>query len=246
MRLRDALAEVQVRRRKREVLPQLPAKLVTDLDLELTDAQRSAHDRAAAEGLVHLASLGSEVRVANVLELILRLKQICNFDPETGSSSKADDLEERVAQVVEAGERALVFSQFRSAQFGANAIAARLARFQPVVYTGEVQPALRDRLVSTFKHDSDRAVMVLSLRSGGRASTWRMPLMSFTSIAGGIRRWSIRPRIGSIAWGRPVLCMFMPTPVRTPSKSGSGRSCCVRNGCSGRWWKGWVSTSAAA
>ncbi|EQD57593.1 SNF2-related protein, partial [mine drainage metagenome] len=99
MRLREALGDIQLRRRKREVLPQLPPKTVTDLDLELTGSQRSSYARAEADGLVHLASLGSEVRIANVLELILRLKQICNFDPETGASSKADDLEERIAQV---------------------------------------------------------------------------------------------------------------------------------------------------
>jgi|GEM_PF-4390243 len=41
-------------------------------------------------------SPGGRAVVMHVLELITRLKQICNFCPETGSSAKADDLVKRL------------------------------------------------------------------------------------------------------------------------------------------------------
>jgi hypothetical protein len=63
------------------------------------------------------------VRIQNVLELVTRLKQLCNVDPVSGRSAKLADLHERLATLVAEGHRALVFSQFTDATFGARAIA---------------------------------------------------------------------------------------------------------------------------
>ena len=166
--LRDHLNDIQLRRRKREVLPQLPPKLFSDVLLDMGEAQRRAYNRAENEGLIHLKSLGTTVTITHVLELILRLKQICNFDPESGGSVKADDLEERLDSLEATGERALVFTQYTDDQFGAAAIAKRIERMKPIVYTGAIAPDERDRLVQQFKRDHDRRVMVLSLRAGGQ------------------------------------------------------------------------------
>ncbi len=166
--LREQLAQVQLRRRKRDVLSDLPPKLFTELSLPMSSLQRASYDRAEQEGIVQLRRLGGRVTIQNVLELILRLKQICNFDPLSSASAKADDLERRIEQVVEAGERALVFSQFQDAQFGVLAIADRLAHYQPLVYTGQTNPREREDLVRRFKSDGRHPVMVLSLRAGGQ------------------------------------------------------------------------------
>ena len=166
--LRQELAQVQLRRRKREVLLDLPPKLHTELTLPMSPEQRAAYDLAEREGIVQLRQLGGRVTIQNVFELILRLKQICNFDPTSGASAKADDLVARIGQVVEAGERALIFSQFQDAQFGALAIAHRLAQFHPLVYTGKTGPLEREELVRQFKVDARHLVMVLSLRAGGQ------------------------------------------------------------------------------
>ena len=40
------------------------------------------------------------------LELLTRLKQICNFDPVTGESSKLDDIKERLEQLAVQGHKA--------------------------------------------------------------------------------------------------------------------------------------------
>ena len=52
-----------------------------------------------------------------MLELILRLKRICNACPHGGASSKCDDLLRRVASAAESGKKALVFSQFVAEPF---------------------------------------------------------------------------------------------------------------------------------
>ena len=158
---------VQLRRRKVDVLPQLPAKTVVPVVLELTEGQRASYQRAERDGIVRLKSLGREVRVEHVLELITRLKQICNFCPQTGESAKLEDLRERVATLAAEGERALVFSQYTDEQFGVQRIAHALAAFEPLSYTGRLSQHERESVVERFRRDSAHRVLVLSLRAGG-------------------------------------------------------------------------------
>jgi len=165
--LRRELATVQLRRRKHDVLEELPPKTLTELLLEMTPDQRRSYERAEHAGLVYLKELGSSITIVNVLELILRLKQLCNFEPESGASAKFADLQERLSSLAEAGQRALVFSQFADQHYGAAALARRLEHLRPVLYTGAMTLTERDAAVRQFQQDPSRQVMVLSLRAGG-------------------------------------------------------------------------------
>lgn len=166
-RLRWALSELQLRRRKREVLAELPPKLLSELVLPMAPEQRRAYDRAETEGVIELRALGATVRVSNVLELIVRLKQLCNFDPVSGASAKLSDLDERLDQLRESGERALVFTQFVDRTFGAEAIAARLAAHEPLTLTGSLSLPQREQVLRRFRSDPRHRVLVLSLRAAG-------------------------------------------------------------------------------
>ena len=166
-RLRWALSELQLRRRKREVLAELPPKLLSELVLPMAPEQRRAYDRAETEGVVELRALGAAVRISNVLELIVRLKQLCNFDPVSGASAKLSDLNQRLDQLRESGERALVFTQFVDRTFGAEAIAARLAAHAPLMLTGSLSLAQREQVLWRFRSDPRHRVLVLSLRAAG-------------------------------------------------------------------------------
>lgn len=166
--LRAIHRQVQLRRRKRDVLPQLPPKLVTTVVIDLEGAQRESYVRAEREGILELKRRGQTVRVANVLELILRLKQICNFCPVTGQSSKLDDLQERLATLRAEGHGALVFSQFTDDIFGVRALESRLPEYNPVIFTGDLSLAQRDVAIATFKRAPAGRAMLLSVRSGGQ------------------------------------------------------------------------------
>ncbi len=166
-RLRWALSELQLRRRKREVLAELPPKLLSELVLPMASEQRRAYDRAETEGVVELRALGAAVRISNVLELIVRLKQLCNFDPVSGASAKLSDLNQRLDQLRESRERALVFTQFVDRTFGAEAIAARLAAHEPLMLTGSLSLAQREHVLQRFRSDPRHRVLVLSLRAAG-------------------------------------------------------------------------------
>ena len=85
----DALFErhrvLQLRRRKSDVLTELPPKQVVNLLLPLTPEQRRSYDRAEQEGVMTLRQRGADINIQHVLELIVRLKQICNFCPTPAS-----------------------------------------------------------------------------------------------------------------------------------------------------------------
>lgn len=167
--LLDRHRELQLRRRKHEVLKDLPPKSVNDIWLPLGPGQQRAYDRAEREGVIYLRSLGAKIKRENVLELIGKLKQICNVCPETGESSKLDDLCERVKQIAAEGERILVFSQYVDGYFGVGAIARRLDRngVNPLVFHGSLSQGERDEVIAAFKGSTHHKVLVLSLRAGG-------------------------------------------------------------------------------
>jgi SNF2 family DNA or RNA helicase len=165
--LRRLLSEVQLRRRRADVLHDLPPKLPVEVFLELEPRQRATYHRAEREGIIRLTALGADLRIHHVLELILRLKQICNFCPETGASAKLIDLRERMRQVITNGERALVFSQFVAEPFGVKRLARELEEYHPLVLSGDLPLKARAEVIREFERTHDRKLLLLSLRVGG-------------------------------------------------------------------------------
>lgn len=160
--------DVQLRRRKADVLPELPPKFVSHVALPLEGAQRESYERAERDGVVRLREAGATVRIENVLALIMKLKQICNVCPSTGQSAKLEDVRERMGILDAQGHRALVFSQFTGETHGARAIAAALAAFCPLLYTGDLSGGERDAILRRFREQAEHRVLVLSLRAGGQ------------------------------------------------------------------------------
>ena len=160
-------SELQLRRKKGEVLDDLPPKQVTKLTIDLHPRQRGSYDKAERDGIIYLKSLGAEVGILHVLELIIRLKQICNTDPKTGESSKLEDIVDRLEQLTAQGHKALVFSQYTNDVSGVAAAARYLRKFNPLTLTGQTPQQQRAAVIDRFKTHEEHKVMVLSLRAGG-------------------------------------------------------------------------------
>ena len=160
-------AELQLRRKKGDVLDDLPPKLETRLTIPLRREQRESYEKAEREGVVYLRSLGAEVGVRHVLELITRLKQICNADPRTGASGKLDDIGDRLRTLTARGHKALVFSQYTSSASGVAAAAKHLRAFNPLTLTGDMPAERRSVTINQFKIGEAHKVLIISLRAGG-------------------------------------------------------------------------------
>ena len=165
--LRERHRELQLRRKKGEVLDDLPPKQVTKVAIDLHSKQRSSYDKAEQDGIVYLKSLGAEVGVQHVLELITRLKQICNADPKTGESSKLGDIKDRLDQLTAQGHKALVFSQYTNDTSGVAAAANYLHEFTPLSMTGDIPQYERADIIEQFKTRDEHKALILSLRVGG-------------------------------------------------------------------------------
>lgn len=166
--LKALLHAHQLRRRREDVLPQLPPKRIQEIVIELPTPQREAYDRAEQEGIVQLTAAPGAVTVVHVLELISRLKQICNYDPASGASGKLADIAERMRALVDEGQRALIFSQFTDDLFGVGRLAETLREFQPLVYTGGLTLRRRAEAIERFTTHPEHKALLLSLRAGGQ------------------------------------------------------------------------------
>ena len=151
--LRGLMSRVQLRRRRAEVLDDLPPKFASVIGLDLTATQRAAYRKAEEKGIVWLRSLGRELRISHVLELILRLKQICNFCPETGNSAKLHDLRRRLEEFSASHAKALIFSQFVAEPFGVKRLARELREFRPLAITGGMDQAARSAAFDSLERD---------------------------------------------------------------------------------------------
>ncbi|MGJ6970207.1 DEAD/DEAH box helicase, partial [Streptosporangium sp. G11] len=114
-------------------------------------------------------------RRGNVLATMTKLKQVCNHPAQllkdgsrlAGRSGKLARLEELAEEIVEEGDKALVFTQY--AGFGALLqpyLAAHLDR--PVLWLhGGLPKRKRDELVERFQSDDEPMLFLLSLKAAG-------------------------------------------------------------------------------
>jgi SNF2 family DNA or RNA helicase len=159
-----AASDFVLRRTKDKVLTELPPKMFRDAQVELTPAQRASYELAETEGVVRLAEMGQEATIQHVFELILRLKQICNFDPATGDSSKFERLAADLDEVAASGRKTIVFSQWVTTL---ETLAARIAPLNPLLYHGQVAQRKRDAVLEEFRDHPNRHVLLLSYGAGG-------------------------------------------------------------------------------
>jgi SNF2 family DNA or RNA helicase len=159
-----------LRRRKRDVAPELPPRTDVVLGFELDAEERSVYDAVHAatrrEVVARLAEGGS---VLLALEALLRLRQAaCHAALVPGQhatrSSKLELLRDELENVVADGHRALVFSQWTSLLDLAEPLLAE-ANIEHLRLDGST----RDRagVVTRFQDEGGPPVLLVSLRAGG-------------------------------------------------------------------------------
>lgn len=161
--LGDATADSVLRRTKDEVLTELPPKIMRDELIDLTPEQWATYQIAEEEGVLQLTEQGDELTIQHVFQLVLRLKQVCNFDPATGSSSKLERLEAELEECAASGRKAIVFSQWVET---IQQLSEKLQRFSPAEYHGRVPHKRRDAVLDRFKNDPDCSVILMSYGAG--------------------------------------------------------------------------------
>ncbi|MFS8071689.1 MAG: DEAD/DEAH box helicase, partial [Byssovorax sp.] len=169
-----ALRPLMLRRTKAEVAPDLPARLEETWVCELEGSERALYDelrdRFRAELLQTASAGGVATSGTRVLEALLRLRQAaCHpglIDPARRHerSAKLDALLPELLSLRESGQKALVFSQFRSLL---DIVKPALEAEGLIVAQLDGQTRDREALVQRFQEDPTLGVLLVSLKAGG-------------------------------------------------------------------------------
>lgn len=161
--LASLTSDLILRRTKEDVQSDMPPKVIRDLTVELTPAQKEAYALAEKDGVIHLNELGDTITVQHVFQLVMRLKQICNFDPRTGESAKLEQLVTDMEEVADSGRKAIIFSQWVEPL---QVLARALDRFGPLQYHGRIPQEERTPILDRFKADQDCHVLLMTYGTG--------------------------------------------------------------------------------
>ena len=169
--VRDKVAPFILRRRKEDVLKDLPEKFEVIVTTEMSAEQRKLYDAFRLKAKEELKSSDGGSKVMEVLSIITRLRQIC-VDPSTfvdsfeGESGKITMLKEIVEDRMKDGHRFLIFSQFVSAL---NIVKEEIEKMgiKYFMITGDTNAKERLRICDDFNENEDYKIVLISLKAGG-------------------------------------------------------------------------------
>ncbi|MEV4657788.1 DEAD/DEAH box helicase [Micromonospora sp. NPDC049301] len=180
-RLRRITGPFVLRRLKTDssIISDLPEKLEMEVLCNLTAEQAALYRVVVDDMLARIESSDGIERRGLVLATMTRLKQVCNHpaqllrdgSPLEGRSGKLARLTEILEEVLAAGERALLFTQY--AEFGGMLRGHLSARFgrEVLFLHGGLGKAERDAMVQRFQSEDGPPLFVLSLKAGGTGLT---------------------------------------------------------------------------
>jgi len=176
--LRQMIKPFVLRRTKTDpgIIGDLPEKMESRVYCNLTPTQAALYEATTAQMLGQIDSASGIRRRGLILATLTRLKQICNHpalvqeqpDLLVGRSGKCERLGDMLEEVMEEGDAALVFTQYRT--MGHVLEKLLVQQFGPtVLYLHGGTPAHeRQGMVDHFQQaKSDKRIFILSLRAGG-------------------------------------------------------------------------------
>jgi SNF2 family DNA or RNA helicase len=176
-RLRRLTQPFLLRRTKadRSLVPDLPDKIEQIAWAGLTHEQAVLYQHVVDQLLADAAATTGMRRRGLVLAALTRLKQICNHPAHvladgsrlSGRSGKLARFDELVDELLDVGERALVFTQFREmGELLVRHLGERLDLRVPFLHGG-VSRTRRDQMVADFQAGLGPPLLLISLKAGG-------------------------------------------------------------------------------
>ena len=162
-----------MRRKKEEVLTELPDLIEVVYKNELEDQQKAIYLAQLQQMQERLGQVSDSEFQRNRVEILtglMRLRQICDtpalfMEDYQGESGKLDSLRDLLVQIAEGGHRVLIFSQFRGML---NRIEQELPDLGLTSFkiTGSTPSQERQEMTKAF-NQGERDVFLISLKAGG-------------------------------------------------------------------------------
>ncbi|HJU83804.1 MAG TPA: DEAD/DEAH box helicase [Holophagaceae bacterium] len=176
--LRKRIGPFILRRLKsdKSIIQDLPEKQEMKVFTTLTQEQKQLYQARVDLMEQDLEKSAGIERRGRILALLTHLKQICNHPaqflrqrgPFEARSGKLERLTEMLEEVLESGEKALVFTQFKEMGDRLQMHLEKHIGFEPPFLHGGTTRDQRDEMVRSFQEDPHGAkVLLLSLKAGG-------------------------------------------------------------------------------
>ena len=163
--LRSRARPYVLRRRKEDVLSQLPVVIEINEKLDLSEAQRKEYRSA-------VSYYRRTNRVGDELALLTRLLSLCDLEPKSRQSCKIDRIIDRLEQIKDQQEKAVVFSyRLDPLRELEKRIAQRWGSNSLELLLGEMNANLRHRAISRFQNGKNVMALLASSRVGGEGLT---------------------------------------------------------------------------
>ena len=164
-----------LRRKKSDVVKELPEKLINDIYIDLKDEQKKLYvaelNRVKEEMDKIIKEEGMNKARFLILQLLTKLRQICIdpsivYDNYSDGSNKIEQLENIVSEYTKNNHKVLIFSSFKTAL---NIVKEKLnnAKIKTYMIDGSVPAKTRIEMVDNFNENDDIKVFLIILKSGG-------------------------------------------------------------------------------
>lgn len=175
--LRRTIAPFLMRRLKsdKSIAPDLPEKMIADIYCTLTGEQAALYQETVNGVMQQIELAEGGERLGLVLKLITALKQIGNHPSHylksasvsSALSGKSSRMIGILEKIIEAGDRCLVFTQYREMGEILRKMIADETGVPPLFFHGGLNRKQRDQLVEDFQDGTGPGIMILSLKAGG-------------------------------------------------------------------------------
>lgn len=172
--LQKQIAPFILRRKKSDVLTELPPKIENNIFIDLNEKQKSVYAMEVKKTRKEMDEIiekeGYDKARFKILQLLTKLRQLC-IDPKivyenyTGESSKITEVTKVCKEVIANGHKILLFSSFKTAidilnrEFTNEGIST-------YVIDGSVGAKKRNELVEKFNNDDTNSFLI-TIKSGG-------------------------------------------------------------------------------
>lgn len=160
----ERMSKFFLRRIKKDVLQELPPIIIQDLELEMERNQLETYENQLITARSVIRESKAKISNIDLLALITKLKQICNYDPISGNSCKINALKDIINGQEGSKYKIIVFSQYVKTL---NEIEKQLNSSYTICYHGGLSKDLRESIINNFKESKKSIILLMSLKAGG-------------------------------------------------------------------------------
>ena len=159
----------------KNVISDLPEKMVLNEYCYLSKPQAVLYEKTLNEMMSKISEFSGINRRGNIFKLITALKQICNHpyqflksgEMTREMSGKMDKCISTLESILDAGEKTLIFTQYKEMGDILCKVIAEECNIEPLFFHGSLTVPQREELIDKFQNDENVKVMILSLKAGG-------------------------------------------------------------------------------